>query len=113
MKAARSNVFKGMSETTLSHLVSFGNNLNVAIKRREKRQEDIAQAVFISLPTLRRALRGDPTVSMGVYLAILSHLQLDEQIADLADPSKDEIGLALFERTLPNRIRVKGNKYDF
>lgn len=113
MRTVRTNVYSGISKRSLSNLAVFGNNLKIAIKRREMRQEDIANAALISLPTLRKTLKGDPTVSMGVYLAILSQLQLDEQIADLADPSKDEIGLALAEKSLPSRIRIKEDKYDF
>jgi len=77
------------------------------------RQKDIAEAALISLPTLRKALSGDPKVSMGVYIAILSQLQLDEQITNLAKPSNDEIGLALAERSLPIRVKIKGDKYNF
>lgn len=77
------------------------------------RQQDIAEAALVSLPTLRKALRGDPAVSIGVYIAILSRLQLDDQIAALAEPSSDEIGLALAERNLPDRVRIKESKYNF
>lgn len=76
-------------------------------------QEDIANAALISLPTLRKALKRAPTVSVEVYLSILAQLQLDEHIASLAAPSKDEIGQALAERKLSWRVRKKENKYDF
>ena len=92
----------------LSNLVGFGNNLKIAIKRRGMRQKDIADAALISLPTLRKALKGDPTVSIGVYLATLSQLQLDEQIATLVEPSSDEIGKALAERNLPHESELNG-----
>lgn len=113
MRKVRTNVFSGIPNSSLSNLATFGNNLKIAIKRRGMRQIDIAEAVLISLPTLRKALSGDPKVSMGVYLAILTQLQLDEQIANLAEPSDDEIGMALAERNLPERIRIKQSKYDF
>ena len=113
MSNKRTNVFAGISNSTSYNLIQFGNNLNIAIKRRGLRQKDIADAALISVPTLRKALKGDPTVSIGVYVMILSQLQLDRQIADLARPESDQIGLALAERSLPNRVRVKKNKYNF
>jgi transcriptional regulator with XRE-family HTH domain len=113
LSKVKTNVFDGIPALALSNLTLFGNNLRVAIKRRKVRQSDIAEGALISLPTLRNALNGDPRVSMGVYLAILSQLQLDEQIAELANPCSDEIGMALAERDLPTRVRVKKSKYDF
>ena len=113
MREIRTKVFSGIADASLSNLAQFGKNLNIAIKRRGLRQKDVAEAALISLPTLRKALNGDPTVSIGVYLAILSQLQLDDQLAELASPSKDEVGLALAERSLPSRVRVKNDKYDF
>ena len=113
MTEPRTIVFAGIGNSALSNLVTLGKNLNIAIKRRGLRQSDIADATFISLPTLRKALRGDPTVSMGVYVAILSQLQLVDQLAELARPELDTIGIALAERNLPTRVRIKKSKYDF
>lgn len=109
----KSKVFCGIQQSSLNNLYKFGKNLNVAIKHRNLRQKDIAEAALISIPTLRKAINGDPTVSIGVYLSIMSQLQLDDQIAVLAEPSSDEIGMALAERNLPARIRIKEDKYDF
>ncbi|WP_299667821.1 helix-turn-helix transcriptional regulator [uncultured Psychromonas sp.] len=113
MSNKRTNVFAGISNSTSYNLIQFGNNLNIAIKRRGLRQKDIADAALISVPTLRKALKGDPTVSIGVYVAILSQLQLVDQLAELASPELDEIGIALAERSLPTRVRIKKSKYDF
>lgn len=107
MKDLKTKVFGGLSNSSLNNLEGFGRNLNTPIKRRRLRQKDVAEAALISLPTLRKALKGDPKVSMGVYLSILAQLQLDEDILNLADPKKDEIGLALAERALPSRVRIK------
>ncbi len=109
----KTKVFCGIQQSSLNNLDKFGKNLNVAIKHRNLRQKDIAEAALISIPTLRKAINGDPTVSIGVYLSIMSQLQLDDQIATLAEPCSDEIGMALAERNLPARIRVKEDKYDF
>lgn len=113
MREKRTMAYSGMRQSSLSNLSMFGHNLKIAIKRRGLRQRDIAEAALISVPTLRKALKGDATVSIGIYVAILSQLQLDEQIADLASPLKDQIGIALAERSLPSRVRVKTDKYNF
>ena len=113
MREKRTMAYSGMLESSLTNISSFGYNLKVAIKRRGLRQKDIAEAALISVPTLRKALKGDPTVSIGVYVAILTQLQLDDQIAELASPALDQIGIALAERSLPRRVRIKEDKYNF
>jgi hypothetical protein len=61
------------------------------------------EGAFVSQPTLRRIEAGDPGVSIGLYLAVLSILGLGRGIGDLASIENDPLGLALDEERLPER----------
>lgn len=67
----------------------------------------MARAVNVSLPTLRKAEKGDPTVAFGVYVSILDYFGLVGRFADLADARHDVIGLELENQQLPKRVGVK------
>lgn len=88
-------------------LLKLGHDLCDARRRRRIPTALMAARVGISRSTLLKAERGDPTVSMGVYATILFVLGLSERIAALADSRQDEVGLALEEERLPQRIRLK------
>lgn len=109
----KSKALEGLSQASRSHLQTLGENIRLAIRRRHLRRRDVAERALLSEPTLRAILRGDPKVSMGAYLAVLAILGLDDGIAAVADPKTDAVGIALAERRLPERVRVKVSKYDF
>jgi len=88
-------------------LLKLGRDLCDARRRRRIPTSLMAARVGISRSTLLKAERGDPTVSMGVYATILFVLGLSERITELADPRHDDVGLALEEERLPQRIRLK------
>jgi hypothetical protein len=67
----------------------------------------IAERAFTSRATMHRLERGDPGVSMGIYASVMHALGLIDQLADVADPSRDEVGLARADETLPKRARPK------
>jgi transcriptional regulator with XRE-family HTH domain len=75
-------------EVTVS-LATLGNQLAVARLRRKESQKQWAGRLGVSVPTLIRLEKGDPTVSMGVYATALWLLGLSSGIAELADPGKD------------------------
>lgn len=67
----------------------------------------MAERVGISRQTLAKAERGDPGVTLGVYATILFVLGLSERIDELADAARDDVGIALDQERLPQRIRLK------
>ncbi len=75
-------------EVTAS-LLTFGERLALARLRRKESQKQWASRLGVSVPTLIRLEKGDPTVSMGVYATALWLLGLSDGIADLADPGRD------------------------
>jgi hypothetical protein len=65
----------------------------------------MAESASISRTTLGKIEKGDPGVSLGLYGMVLFVIGLVERLGDLADPGTDELGLALEEERLPQRIR--------
>lgn len=73
----------------LASLRVLGEHFALARLRRKESQKQWAGRVGVSVPTLIRLEKGDPTVSMGVYATALWLLGLSGGLAELAAPSKD------------------------
>lgn len=79
-------------QLVLEHL---GENLKTARERRGESLRAWAARMDVSVPTLQRMEKGDPTVGMGIYAtAIWLSGQLDS-LADVALPSSDEQALEM------------------
>jgi len=72
-----------------SALRKLGADLATARKRRSESLKDWATRLQVSIPTLMRLERGDPTVSMGVWATALWMLDRHHTLADAADPKED------------------------
>ena len=66
----------------------------------------MAPRALISRTTPHKAQKGDPAVSLSVYATVLFVLGLQAGIGDLADASRDAVGLVLETDALPKRIRA-------
>ena len=73
----------------LASLQTLGERLAVARLRRKESQRQWAGRLGVSVPTLIRLEKGDPSVSMGVYASALWLLGLADGLGDLAEPGKD------------------------
>ena len=87
-------------------LTKLGDDIRDARLRRRIRTVTLAERALISRTTLHRIERGDPGVSMGKYSTVLFVLGLHDGISELADRSRDVLGLDLLEERLPQRVRV-------
>ena len=65
----------------------------------------MAERAFVSRNTLARVEKGDAGVSMGIYASVLFVLGMADRLGDLADSTRDAVGLSLEEERLPRRIR--------
>lgn len=74
-------------------LAQLGENIRIAIRRRGFTQTLISERTGLSRLTIRRIERGDSSVSLGHYMAVLSVLGLADDIAKVA--SDDELGRKL------------------
>ena len=91
-------------------LRKLGLDIRDARRRRGLPAEIVAERAFTSRPTLRRIEQGDPTVGIGIFAAVLQALGLLDGLGLVADPSKDEVGLALASEKMPQRIRLRRPK---
>ncbi len=88
-------------------LDKLGRDIAVARKKRHISTVSMAERAFVSRSTYSRIEKGDPTVSMGAYVTVLAILGLAGGIGDLADRSRDALGLDIDEDKLPERIRPR------
>lgn len=76
-------------------LIKLGENLRIARKRRGDTMALFAERMQVSVPTLRKMERGDPTVSISVYAMgvwLVGRLQF---LPMIVDPALDENALTL------------------
>ena len=86
-------------------LRKLGNDIKNARKRRRISTRVMAERASISRTTLNKLEKGDPAVSIGIYVTVLFILGFIDRIADLADLKNDIIGMDLEDEFLPKRIR--------
>ena len=91
-------------------LIKLGEDIAIARKKRRISTVSMAERAFISRSTLAKIEKGDPTVSIGAYLTVLAILRLVEGVGELADRSKDVMGLDIEEDRLPRRIAPRGRR---
>jgi len=82
-------------------LSQLGENIKLACKRRRYTQSLIAERTGLSRLTIRKIQKGDSTVSIGHYVAVLSVLGMVEDFAKVA--SDDELGRKLQDINLISR----------
>lgn len=92
-----------LSETKL--LADLGERLRLARLRRRLSAVIVAERANISRPTLAKAERGDPSVTLGTYLRILAIYGLDADLANVA--SDDVLGRRLQDLALPTRRKAR------
>ena len=83
-------------------LEQLGENIKLACKRRGYTQVLISERTGLSRVTIRKIEKGDPSVSIGHYLAVLSVLGLAGDVAKVA--LDDELGHKLQD------IKLMGKK---
>ncbi len=91
-------------------LIKLGGDIRDARRRRRLTMALVADRAFTSRSTLQRVEAGDPAVSIGIYAAVLHALGLLGGVGQLADLSVDEVGQAMADESLPQRVRLKSPK---
>lgn len=84
-----------------------GSDIRDARRRRKLTTTIVAERAFTTRKTLKRIEEGDYAVSIGIYASVLQVLGLLDQLAQVADPSNDELGRTLATSDLPQRVRIK------
>ena len=99
-----------LPRTARQALVKLGEDIAVARRKRRISTVSMAERAFISRGTLYKVERGDPSVSIGVYAAVLAILGLADRLGQVADRRDDSLGLDIDEDRLPRRVRPRGNR---
>ncbi|HEX8666419.1 MAG TPA: helix-turn-helix transcriptional regulator [Beijerinckiaceae bacterium] len=86
-------------------LAVIGEGLRAARLRRRLPASDLAERIGVSLPTLRKLERGDPTVSLGVFAAAAWVLGLLVPVREAVRPENDRFAAAIEAARLPKRAR--------
>lgn len=106
----RSRANNSLPRAARRALAKLGEDIAVARKKRRISTVSMAERAFVSRSTYTKIEKGDPTVSMGAYVTVLTILGLVEGVGELADRSSDSLGLDLEEERLPKRIFRRGRK---
>jgi transcriptional regulator with XRE-family HTH domain len=70
-------------------LKDLGENLALARQRRKESQRAWASRLSVSVPTLIRMEKGDPSVGMGVYATALWLMGRHAALPEMAAPARD------------------------
>ena len=97
----RNTILLPRAQKTISVL---GENIKLARLRRKFSAEQVAERADISRPTLVSIEKGNPNVSIGAYVKVLSVLGLENDIKEVAND--DELGRRLQDAKLTVRERA-------
>jgi transcriptional regulator with XRE-family HTH domain len=107
--SSRSPALDQLPSVVGSALARLGADLAVARKRRKQSLRDWALRLNVSVPTLMKLEKGDPSVAMGVYATALWMVQRHDALGALADPRQDVTALESDVRTARRRGTRSGN----
>ena len=80
-------------QAVLQQIELLARNIVIARKRRGETQAQWARKLGVSLPTMARIERGDPSVAMASYVMCLWLVNQAAGLADLIAPQKDHAAL--------------------
>jgi transcriptional regulator with XRE-family HTH domain len=87
-------------------LTKLGEDLNRARRRRGLTQQALASRIGAGLNTVKRMENGDPHVQLHFLVRALHFFGELQRLNDLLDSGQDDIGLALIDEKLPQRVRA-------
>lgn len=103
------NPHKGyISDRSDELLKGIGDGVETARKRRRLKISTICSRAGITRQTYQRLRQGEPGVSLGVLMNVLSALDLEEGMANIAAPELDQVGITLSLARDPERVRIEG-----
>ncbi len=89
-----------------------GGDLATARKRRGASLKDWSARLQVSIPTLMRLEKGDPTVSMGVWATALWMVNRHGALAQAAEPKEDLAALEAEIRQAQQRHQPRAARHD-
>ena len=89
-------------------VIRLGHNLRMARIRRKYTIEEVAEKIGAGRRAVMDAEKGKASTGIAVYAALLWLYGLNQPLEDLANPLKDEQGLALAGARAKIRARKSG-----
>ena len=103
---ARSPNLSLMPVALADQVSALGLRIRGARQARRLRLEDIADKTGLSRKTVEAVERGEPSTSLGAYVAVLGCMSLAQELDLIADPGLDREGLALRFSVADKRVRL-------
>jgi hypothetical protein len=104
-----SSALASLPSSSTKALQDLAADLALARLRRKESLKNWALRMGVSVPTLMRMEKGDPSVGMGVYLTALWLIGRHKALAELANPKEDLAALELDIRQAQARYATKKN----
>lgn len=84
-------------------LTTFGEDLFLAMKRREFTKSLVAERTGLDPKTITKVFNGDPGVAIGAYLKVMAVFGMESNFAEMA--GHDELGSKLQDMKLLEKKR--------
>ncbi|MBD8089106.1 helix-turn-helix transcriptional regulator [Pseudomonas fluorescens] len=81
-----------LNPASLQALVTLGENIEIARRRRRLNQKAICFKADITPQTYRRLIQGDAGISLGVVFRVCQTMGIESLLGQLLDPRLDEAG---------------------
>lgn len=94
-------------------LAQLAADLSRARRRRAMTQADLAVRSGVSPSTIKRIEAGEPQIQLHVLARVLLVFGELDKLKVLLDSAKDDIGLALADEALPQRVRPRKGQSAF
>jgi len=113
--AKNSLSISGMPPELNDMIQNLGHSIQIARKRREMTLDEMSSRMFVSRKTLSRLEKGKPGVSLAVLASALWVLGFEKDLAKIAHPENDTIGIFKDRQRLPERVRAskQSDELDF
>ncbi len=104
-----SSALASLPSSSTKALQDLAADLALARLRRKESLKNWALRMGVSVPTLMRMEKGDPSVGMGVYLTALWLIGRHKALSEVANPKEDLAALELDIRQAQARYAAKKN----
>lgn len=96
---------KKVSTSVNNSFVETGKNLRTWRVIYALKAAQVAERAGISLGTLHKIEKGDPSVSVAAFLEVARSLGLLDVLTESLDPLNSDLGRARVSENMPQRIR--------
>ena len=96
---------KNTTKSVQDAFVEIGESLKTWRILYQLKAKQVAERAGISLGTLWKIEKGDPTISTAVFLEVVRSLGLLDTLTESLDPLNSDLGRARINENLPRRVR--------